>query len=234
MNDPYINLNGDENICMNVYTCNKEYIGRTQKMDKCIILDLDETLVHTFDESSKNTFFEILYDPDLSVYKKRLYYTNEVNNEHLYGIMRQDLHNFLYYCFSNFRLVAVWTAGISSYADAIVKIITNDLQSIKVVYSRNQCVNENGKLIKPLSFMVDNPKLFGIIRPENVIMLDDKSSIAKYNIENLIKVPKFNPKTVDEAIASDDCFIKLTKFFTSETFKKSKDVRSLNTSNIFN
>lgn len=91
----------------------------------------------------------------------------------------------------------VWSAGTKEYVREIVKNLGIDHVE---VWSRDQCeevvwANDNEDLsveyAKNFWTLWEFDPNFG---PENTIMIDDKDEIARYNKNNLIKIPFYDPK----------------------------------------
>lgn len=76
-----------------------------------VVLDVDETLLHTFIRQSK-----IPNDPDYVVYDE--------NNEHILmaGMLRPGVSEFLQWAAQHFELV-MWTAGDDQYARLAVELL---------------------------------------------------------------------------------------------------------------
>ena len=137
-----------------------------------IVLDLDETLIHTFDEFSG-------YDikPDFTF--KLSGYVFKVSK-------RPHLKEFIDWIFNHpqIKTVNIWTAATRDYARNVVRNILTPEQREKlhVFHTRKQVV----KGTKPLH------KIFGNkLKKNNTIMIDDKAEIGINNPGNLIVIPAY-------------------------------------------
>ena len=81
-------------------------------MNKLLILDLDETLIHS-DECCIHT--------DAMSFKINII-SGSAGLEEFNVYMRPGLKDFLNYCLDNFR-VAIWSAGIAEYVEEITNYI---------------------------------------------------------------------------------------------------------------
>jgi TFIIF-interacting CTD phosphatase-like protein len=223
------------------YTLDK--ISPTPLTDKSIVLDLDETLIHTFHDDGAESLdllskLNIFKDPKKIKYRKRLYKLTMENvvDEHgsgkryqMWGITRPYLKNFLIFCFSYFKIVAVWSAGLPKYVDAMVNYIFRDLPDPHIVFARDKCVSFNGKLIKPLTKMInDIPELHTVMSLKTTFVIDDRKSTFSKNANNGIKIPAYTPEIKLEDFDQDDtCLYNLVQYFMKDKVRLSKDVQSL-------
>jgi hypothetical protein len=149
-----------------------------------IVLDLDETLLHT----------EVYDQGVIKEFGRKPDYRLEENN--MVGWMRPHLKEFLAYLFDHFQVI-VWTAGNEQYAEAVVPKVfkANGLPMPERVFTGKDCVPRmvntgwykyEKSTYKPL------PKLWkrGLSRPGTLIV-DDRADIASDNLENLILIPAF-------------------------------------------
>lgn len=100
-----------------------------------LILDLDETLIHS-------SFTEVDSDILLSI---------EVNNQHfnVYVLKRPGVDEFLQKCYKAFEVV-VFTASLSNYADPLLDILDPNRQ-ISFRLFRESCSFCNGGYVKDLT-----------------------------------------------------------------------------------
>lgn len=141
-----------------------------------IILDLDETLIHTTMEPTNHPNFRARF---------------RLSGTDYYLHTRPGLTEFLDFVFTNFKTVNIWTAATKDYAIQIInKIMTKEQrQQLKFFNTRTHIVNGT----KPLKMLFSNDKAKELgIFPNNTLMIDDKDSIAIYNPGNAIIVPKWD------------------------------------------
>jgi hypothetical protein len=143
---------------------------------ECIILDIDNTLVHAVNPR--------LVDP--------LWLTKfETRNSKDYCIfLRPGLHKFLDYIFSKYK-VGVFSAGDSEYVNFVANnIIANSSRKIEFVLSNKDfevCKYETGDL-KSISWVNQKYPKFSI---NNTLIIDDYFLVKASNPKNTILVDKF-------------------------------------------
>lgn len=133
-----------------------------------MVLDLDETLVHTHVEPDAYHDFTIHIS----------------GHEDLYVILRPGLADFLAWLKRPLVDVAVFTAGSESYAQAVVEHLDPYGVVIQQMLSRSMCTptplqdafcKDLGKLTNDMSrtILVDNSPLSCMLQPENGLLIDD-------------------------------------------------------------
>ena len=146
-------------------------------MFKCIILDLDHTLIHAIHE----------INDEIKKHIVTIYCENK--NYNLY--LRNHLEDFLQFCFYNFEMVILWTAATDGYVELILpylpipngkmfyKIITRDLYETTT---------------KNLDFIITDPR----IEINEVLFVDDiPRRIEQLPLNNIIVAEKFEYKAND-------------------------------------
>lgn len=180
----------------------EDYIAETSQQDEnelynyntyklgtltCLVLDLDETLIHTWKRD----------DPRLQKKAKTeasdRYYEFKLDDDYLYwGVLRPDVADFLKYAFRKFDIVGIWTAATADYANEIKNRLEQESEfNFHFVWSREMCTLVKGEYIKPLARLFSS---FPDIDPDNTVMLDDKRTIAVYNPRNLLQIQPYDPK----------------------------------------
>jgi len=139
----------------------KEYVGK-----KCLVLDLDETLVHSSFKQIPNADFVLPVEIDDQVHQ-------------VYVLKRPGVDHFLKTMAEYYEIV-VFTASLSKYADPLL-----DLLDIHKVVNhrlfRDACSNHKGNYVKDLSrlgrtlkhtIIIDNSPASYLFHPENAIPID--------------------------------------------------------------
>lgn len=228
---------------MSIYKCVRDDIPSKSTTDKCIVLDLDETLIHTSERISQLEKLEILTDPTLFHLRERIYML-EIDDivdtpgtgvtSRLWGVKRPGLHEFLLFCFQHFRIVAVWSAGKARYVEGICNEIFKDLCDPHIIFTWDHCESGEDYLEKPLSKMIGdfNDKRMTIA---NTVVIDDReSTFSDVNPNNGILIPAYDPIMNVKRISRNETSLeKLQSWFMSPEFIKSKDVRNVKKHNIF-
>ena len=165
------NANSQNNITNNNFQIYNQNINifppiNIAPIKKTLVLDLDETLVH-----SSMTPFEKPSDITLTINVKGKFYN-------VYVLKRPHLEEFLLEM-SHIYEIIVFTASLKEYADPLIKIIDKH-KVVKYVLNREHCLFEYGVYIKDLG--VIQRKL------ENLIIIDNNPISYLRNKENGIPI----------------------------------------------
>lgn len=211
------------------------------------VFDLDETLVHTY--LTENNQSSIQIAEDLGIYSNSKYM--DIRNRAIrlrfddprtprgsgseydcWGITRPHLFRHLKFAFTYFRKVVIWSAGLKEYVNKIAHFINRDNRKFDLIYHRWYCDVVDGVHVKPLSKMIDQHPEVGPI--EHMFIIDDREDIAIYNMDNLILIPAYSPAaTIKDLRKDDNALLRLEEWFMQPNVMKSKDVRTLDKSGIF-
>lgn len=153
---------------------------------KNIILDIDETLIHTKMTKCANT------DHVFSIEKTKYYV-----------LYRPHLREFINFIFTNFETINIWTAATYDYAKNIISRILSSmlidkdqLPKLKFFNTRQQVSKDGSKKLSKL-FNTDYAKSLNI-NESNTIMIDDKPSVFNYNTGNGFIIPAWTGSKDDE------------------------------------
>ena len=171
------------------FVCIRFYRAYTKPMVN-IILDLDETLVHTIvsktprKDLERHASFSFQFSPQGDVY---------------YVYKRPGLREFLDTVFTVFKRVGIWTAADRQYAKFIVKKIMTYQQIMKLdfIYSRDFCESDHIGVVKPLAKIYTAVPLW---RSDETIMLDNSPQVMKQNPRNGIVAPDYAEPHLDHDI----------------------------------
>lgn len=220
------------------YTVNKNSLT-----DKCIVLDIDETLVCT--QENIESFKELgIMNPENIKLRKRVYYITlddykkkgDGMRYDFWGVKRPHVDEFLVFCFTYFRVVAIWSAGKYRYVHALVDYLFKDKNEPNVVFTRDDCekslIKGRKYHIKPLKKMYDQiPEM----NMQNTYVLDDNEISFSNNPNNAVHIPKYDPNENIAAFLTEDQRLDQFKYWLMQnSVKNSKDVTKLNKSDIFN
>ena len=215
--------------------------------DHILILDIDETLVHTSDDEKAWINMNIYRDSKSIDIRDRMYTLNidttrsNGPSKFMWGSKRPHLNKFLNFCFLYFKAVVVWSAGVYEYVHLITEDIFKDTQEPHVILTRSNCVGNINHLEKPFWKMIhDTPDLTEYINYDlnkgfkNVFIIDDRLSSFAQNPKNGINIPLYDPKDSVNDIRKDDvCLLQLMNWFSQPDVINSDDVRTLDKSKIF-
>lgn len=212
--------------------------------DKCIVLDLDQTLIATQDSVDSLKQLGILSDPHLLPLRNRLYYITIEDLEkpgvgtkyNFWGVTRPHINEFLIFCFSYFKIVAVWSAGKRPYVEAIVDHIFKDLPKPHVIFTHDDVIiGPQGHITKPLTKMIEsNPVLRRNMSLQNTFALDDNVMTFYQNHNNGILIPAYDPSLSTNALGRDDpTLLQLKYWLLQPEVVNARDVTVLDKSKIF-
>ncbi len=205
-----------------------------------IVLDVDETLVHTMESMNKYSDMKIFTDRKSLPYRGRIYKfqledfidVGSGKRDSYWGITRPHLKDFLIFCFNHFKFVIIWSAGKRTYVENIVDFMFNGLQRPHLIFAYENCTIVDGERTKPLSELT---KIFGNeLNLSNTWILDDKIENFIANRKNGILIPEYIPKeTHSDLVRDDQTFAILMKWFRKKEVAECTDIRDLDTSKIF-
>ena len=172
---------------------------------KTLLLDLDETLVHSgFKQFNPNIPSDLIMNIELENQKREIHV-----------LIRPGVKEFLDRISKRFEIV-IFTASLSKYASPLIDILDNNkLCSYRLF--REHCTFINGAFIKDLKrldrnlkdvILLDNSPIAYMLHPENGFPIktwyDDKSDRELYNLAPIIEflsyvddVRKYIPKLVE-------------------------------------
>ena len=216
--------------------------------DKCIVLDLDETLVHSSPEGNIDLLkkLEIFSDPKNYDLRERVYKITMEDVVHkkgtgdktqMWGVFRPHFREFLIFCFTYFKLVIVWSAGRKNYVHTIVDQLFAELPRPHVIFTYDDLERlHNNTLIKPLDKLVKIPGMNKHMSLKNSYIVDDRLSVFQEpNPYNGIEIPPYKPSFVLPSLRADDnILLQLINWFMKSEVMNCRDVRKLDKSKIFN
>lgn len=224
-----VSIGADNNksmISINPKSMDNSNISKV-KNGKHLIMDLDETLVHTFEPRDN---FDQFYEELTPEQKSRIYVLRFPNGDVLSGYVRPFAEEFLKTAFDEFETVSVWSAGTKNYVDMIVDVVFKD-QRPHFIMSRTDCnelklKDENTACrFKPLEVVYHRHPTHN---ESNTIIVDDRHDICKLNCMNNIRIPEFLMDNFNyEIYVNDKTLSILADWFRSNEFRSSKDVRSI-------
>ena len=187
----------------------KDNLNNTLK--KTIILDLDETLIHSDLDNIYTQHDTILY---FDSYEDGI----EEKDIAIPLIIRPGMYEFLEYLSNNFE-VFVFTASCKSYADVILDYIERDKKYFDVRLYREHCLFlEPGLYIKDLSIFEKQRKM------ESVVVIDNSLFSFANQIDNGILVTSFYNDKCDTLLSN-------VQLYLDSIIKRSLDVRKDNRDN---
>jgi len=208
-----------------------------------LVLDIDDTLVQTFDDIDSLYKCPIMKNPKFYPVRKRVYILkfqneepeeDEEEEEMIWGVKRPHIDEFLNFANQYFRNIVIWSAGTYDYVHAIVKHLFKQIPCPAKVFTRNDCTqSEEYGYEKPLEKIY---KSIPEMNPRNTILIDDRQEVfVRKDPNNGIIIPPFSPDVEDyDSLTSDASFLYLKDWFLKPEVMETSDVRKLNKQNIFN
>ncbi len=177
------------------------------KNKKTLILDLDETLIHSdLDLEYKNHITTLFFDSEEE--------GEEEKNIPIPLILRPKLFDFLNYVKDKYELI-IFTASQKNYADKIIDYIEKDQKYFSLRLYREHCI-----FIKPGLYIKDL-RIFKNRDLKNIILIDNSIFSFAHQLNNGILVTSFYN---DE----DDCFLINLKDYLIYCIENCDDVRIIN------
>lgn len=214
---------------------------------KTLILDLDETLISSYENPTFLEQYMIYLNPQIYEkfhYPPITYSTSLMNHDgptDIWGLQRPFLHEFLHYCENYFDNIIVWSAGIKPY----VEYITHDIfrnyghQLPRIIWSRDHCANYGNLYHKPIQKLIDSGMP---LDPKMTLIVDDRNHTFMDNPKNGILIPQYRPgknnarkmpNLYDLLNRDDISLIELIRWFELPEVKYATDYRLLDKSKIF-
>lgn len=206
-----------------------------QRRGQNIVLDMDETLIHTFFELSKDEEDRLsrLLHLRMRVYEVLVRDCNETLGsgivDPMKAIERPFLVDFLRFCSKRFDKVYIWSAGKRDYVHKHMRRLSRS-SNISNVFTFDNCAVENdndgGLIHKPLERVG--------LDPVNTFIVDDRATACIRNPENLVNLPAFMPTVEDlekeatgEILKHDMALVRLMMYFAQTEVTNAPDVRLL-------
>ena len=159
---------------------------------KLLILDLDETLVHT---SFQPIFINnIIIEPDITL---KILFDNKYYN--LYVLIRPYVYEFLREM-SKIFIIYIFTASIKEYANPLLNELDKNNVITKRLYRENCTLTKEGKYVKNLNNFKCNLK--------DIILLDNNPISYSFNKNNGIPIKTWHNDKNDKELLKMINFLK--------------------------
>lgn len=212
------------------------------KTDKSLVLDLDETLVHSTEieslDSLAGNHIERLYlTPGTDMIE--MSYTVKLHKGYCWGIERPCVNEFLDFAEDYFQNIFVWSAGTKGYVEKICNHLFKNRKPPKIIWSRDRCeyVRKEEIYTKPLDTMCNYiQSTFGDpIDISKILFLDDREHTFRHNPGNGVVVPAWAPPAYEPYVLdrSDNALLQFKSWCLKPSVIHCTDVRSLDKTDIF-
>ena len=172
---------------------------------KTLILDLDETLIHSdLDLIYKNHIITLYFDSE----------DEDEKNIPIPLILRPGLFDFLNYAKEKFELI-IFTASQKNYADTIIDYIEKEQKYFSLRLYREHCI-----FIKPGLYIKDL-RIFKNRDLKNIVLIDNSIFSFAHQLNNGILVTSFYND-------DNDFFLENLKEYLSYCIEDCNDVRIIN------
>lgn len=218
--------------------------------EKNIVLDLDETLIHSYMDKDKIEKYYELNPQRFSMLRRRgdlkeiiierFDEKGRLDSYKFWLLKRPHLTEFLKFLNDEFKHVIIWTAGTCDYAHHVVAYIYKKIPKKPfMILSRDDLlkVKQDGQSTpyhtKPLNKIFN--KNLGI-DISNTVILDNLHINFDKNKYNGITIPHFEPKPrelMSKNFKKDKCLLHLIDYFNTDYFMNAVDVRTLDKHEIF-
>ncbi|KAH7648741.1 hypothetical protein FG379_002211 [Cryptosporidium bovis] len=218
--DEYIKITGVNMVAPFLEPQRKEYYGK-----KTLVLDLDETLIHSSFQPIRNPSFII---------------NIEIEGEYhdVYVLKRPGVDKFLDVVTSLFEVV-IFTASLSKYANPLLNRL-DPLFKCPYRLFRENCTVDGNSYIKDLSklgrplkdiIIIDNSPISYILQPENAIPItswfNDENDKQLYELIPLLEFIAERHPTISTSFGS------LSDFGFDVYTKEQKELIEFNTNNVY-
>ena len=176
--------------------------------DRLLILDIDETLIHTELIEAEFDFIMTFNDDTYTYFVKK----------------RPHLDKFLKWAFENWQ-VGIFTTSTYDYVEKIMKNLGYSVSDFKFVFDREYCNTKSHKFDHPHTGgryyvkRLEKVKRTHNIALEKMIIVDDKPETASENYGNLVQIKPFYSDINDTEL------LKLMDYL--ETIKDAANFRSI-------
>lgn len=221
----------------------EELSKRNTLTDKCIVLDLDHTLISTQDDENLENLisFKILSDSKYLAYRSRVYVltiedydiAGSGSQYKFWGVVRPYVREFLTFCFQYFKIVTVWSAGKRKYVESVVDFLFKDLPKPDIIFTYDDIIETiDNNTSKPLTKMYSCHECMNCY---NTIILDDNVLTFEENVNNGVLIPRYHPSVeeIENMNDNDNELEKLIKWLMSPEVIYNTDFQQLNKDNIF-
>lgn len=204
--------------------------------DKSIILDMDETLIHSFERDISPGEIDIEDSNNYDI-RDRIYFFKyrKFGSKKIIAVKRPYLDDFIEFCEWYFKYVIIWSAGEDTYVKENCKKIFNGHRKPWLILTREKCHGYD--MTKPLKYLIENNLLNNEITYKNAIIVDDReSTFLEDNPENAIHIPQFTIPSLsprDIRTSNDDSLLKIILWLQNGEVLTSSDVRTLDKREIF-
>lgn len=205
-------------------------------MRKDIILDMDETLLHTFSHLDSDDIVDLINAREEITDRVYTCHVPDLDmrpgsgiNRLVTGIVRPGFEDFMRFCYENFTKVIIWSAGTNNYVNRVIEEACAEVGLPDLILTRENCVRTLNGYEKPIAVLQDTfPKLGVSLR--TTLIVDDRETSFISNLDNGVLITPFLPEPGENekmlAFRYDDVLMHLQEWLEREILPCS-DVRDV-------
>ena len=184
-NNPFSLINNQSNQSKNYTKLNiNSNVNIKNNNKKTLILDLDETLVHS--SFKPIDYNNVMHKPDIF-----LNIDFRGNNHNVYVLKRPYVHEFLKEMNKIYNII-IFTASVKEYANPLLDNLDTEKVIKKRLFREDCCIGATGKFIKDLKVLNMNLK--------DLILVDNNPISYSYNICNGVPIKTWHFDKTDQEL----------------------------------
>jgi hypothetical protein len=198
--------------------------------DFILVLDLDETVLHTFSSNpSQIEKLELQKYPQLRdrLYAKEIRVQDNKNTysiSRFWGVKRPHYDTFMTFAATYFQAIFIWTAGVFPYGREMTNEITRGLNQERIFMTRRDCTVIDGAYVKSARTLATKMG----VDPSKLLYLDDREESFCETPNQGIQIPRYEPAENPSAILLDDpTLLQLKAWLSTEEALRATSVSQL-------
>jgi hypothetical protein len=198
--------------------------------DFILVLDLDETVLHTFSSNpSQIDSLELrkypqlrdrLYSKEIRVHDRKDTYSIS----RFWGVKRPHYDTFMTFAATYFQAILIWTAGVFPYGREMTNEITRGLNQERIFMTRRDCTVIDESYVKSARTLANKMG----VDPSKLLYLDDRAESFCETPNQGIQIPRYEPAENPSAILLDDpTLLQLRAWLSTEEALQATSVSQL-------
>lgn len=174
-----------------------------------LIIDIDETLVHSVKKISKQSLIE---DKELDPGDVFTVFEYTVQKRPGLDAFLSSILNDDYYD------VGIWSAGSFDYVHAIVNHIIPDKKNLRFIMTANDCNEMRDKPLTKVRQILEKESNDHLLSRtvHDFLIIDDRDGVTGHNELNHLKILEFEGDTDDEELSRLWTFLDKNRYYSSE------------------
>uniref|UniRef100_A0A6C0JUU0 FCP1 homology domain-containing protein n=1 Tax=viral metagenome TaxID=1070528 RepID=A0A6C0JUU0_9ZZZZ len=191
-------------------------------MTRVLVVDIDETLVHTFgDDSISDQDVRGLCQKIRDRLYKQVVQPEKLSSQPIiiYGLIRQGAHDFIKWGQQTFDYFVVWSAGTRDYVEKMVQVLFSRGKAPDLILTRDDLEGPISDYRKQLSVVKD---ILGLKNLEQLVIIDDNKVATSCNEYNRILIPPFESDSLKELCDKEDKELYRVRDFITTIMKRER------------